>query len=127
MIRVMQLIGRYRGQIVEMPFAVAQACIANGTACRPEDADKMKLRGAAAEVAKAEAVDTPAQDPVEIEQIGEVTTGADVAASHETVIPANWRDLHWKQRVKLANDLGYEVENATDADAALELHGDNAG
>ena len=39
---VRQLIGPYAGQIQEMPFTVAQNCIATGTACLPDDSPRVK-------------------------------------------------------------------------------------
>lgn len=39
-------------------------------------------------------------------------------------LPENWRDLHWKQRVKLAKDLtgNLEIVTAEEADAAIEAY-----
>ena len=34
---VKQLIGRFTGQIIDMPYAEATACIAAGTACLPDE------------------------------------------------------------------------------------------
>lgn len=56
-------------------------------------------------------------------QVAEDPDPAPVDNDDKTAIPASWQDLHWKQRVKLANELGYGVETVADADAALELHG----
>lgn len=39
---VRQLIGPYAGQLQEMPFTVAQSCIATGTACLPGDTPRVK-------------------------------------------------------------------------------------
>ncbi len=39
---VRQLIGPYAGQLQEMPFTVAQNCIATGTACLPDDSPRVK-------------------------------------------------------------------------------------
>ena len=34
----------------------------------------------------------------------------------------DWRDLHWKQRVKMAQDLGAEASDVGEADAFLQEH-----
>jgi len=43
---VRQLIGPYAGQVVEMPFHVAESCKQAGTACDPDDHDAVRrVRG----------------------------------------------------------------------------------
>ena len=42
--KVRQLVGRFAGQIVDMPYHVAQACLATGTAALP-DKEVTNIRG----------------------------------------------------------------------------------
>lgn len=42
---VRQLVGRNAGEIVDLPYAVATACLSNGTVC-PADAEPPRVRGA---------------------------------------------------------------------------------
>lgn len=42
--KVRQLVGRLAGHIVDMPYHVAQACLANGTAVHP-DQEVTNVRG----------------------------------------------------------------------------------
>lgn len=42
MVMMRQLIGPYAGELVDMPFAVAENCRAAGTACRPDDIPSVK-------------------------------------------------------------------------------------
>lgn len=55
-------------------------------------------------------------EPIEAEPAPEAVS--------EGPVPANWRDLHWKQRVKLAKDLtgNAEIASTEDADAAIEAY-----
>jgi len=41
---VKQLVGRYAGQIVDLPYAEATACLAAGTVCKPDETPR--IRGA---------------------------------------------------------------------------------
>ncbi len=43
--RVVQLIGPYAGQVVEMPHHVGTSCIASGTACLPGKVHLMSIKG----------------------------------------------------------------------------------
>ena len=43
--RVVQLIGPYAGQTLEMPFDVGMNCIASGTGCRPGDVHNHPVKG----------------------------------------------------------------------------------
>lgn len=38
------------------------------------------------------------------------------------IVPDNWRDLHWKQLVVLAKELGGEAANKAEAVAFIEAH-----
>lgn len=51
----------------------------------------------------------PAGDPAKATPAAELAPG----------FPLAWRDLQWKAKVKLANTLGGQVSNATEADAFL--------
>lgn len=46
--------------------------------------------------------------------------------AEEGGIPANWRELHWKQRVKLAQtldpDMAESINTAAEADQVIEWH-----
>lgn len=44
--KVRSMVGRHYGEIVDMPYHVAQACLANGTALHPDA--PVKVRGAKA-------------------------------------------------------------------------------
>lgn len=57
--RVRQLVGRYAGKIIEMPFHVAQACLAAGTAAHPDD-ELRNVRGITVEKEEPAAVEVAA-------------------------------------------------------------------
>lgn len=99
--KVYQLVGRDAGRIVELPYPVASACVAAGSAVWPEDVDKIKMRGAP----KPEAPAGELADPAPI-------------------VPADWESLHWTQKVKLAQEVSGEdnIRTKDEAEAILRGH-----
>ena len=68
--------------------------------------------------------------PVKARRLGRASNAGKEAAPAEPVEavkdaePASWRDLHWKQQVKLAQDMGADVTTTAEARAFLEAeHG----
>ena len=65
--------------------------------------------------------------PVKARRLGRASNAGQEAAPVEAVKdaePASWRDLHWKQQVKLAQDMGADVTTTAEARAFLEAeHG----
>lgn len=93
---VRQLVGRFAGQIIEMPYHVAQSCLANGTAALPDA--EVRIRGL-------ELTAPPVETPV-------------------VEIPDDWRKLHHFKRIALARAINpaevLEGISAKDADAIIE-------
>ena len=92
---VRQLMGPYAGQLVEMPYPVAQNCIACGTAADPDD------HAAAASVKGLKIMDpAPAVE-----------------------IPDGWESLNHIERRALATSItGQTYKKAGAADAAIRAH-----
>lgn len=152
---VIQLVGRDRGQRVMMPYAVATACVAAGTAVWPEDAHKTRVRGLKIEESNDAPRDqkpvAPAVPESDAEEHGEPDTdqgdvseaSADEGAREDLAgvpgylpplpegyvgvgkyrIPPDWRQLQWKQRVKIAEEIsGGAVESPMKANEIIEAY-----
>lgn len=67
--------------------------------------------------------------PVKPRRLGRASSAGKTAepaepAKAETTNGASWRDLHWKQQVKIAQDMGADVTTTAEARAFLEAeHG----
>lgn len=140
MIEVIALVGRDAGRTVSLPYAVATAMIANGTACRPEDYEKVRIRGvtitaenaapASSAPSVSEAVNDAPEAATEPAEKEEAVSTDDVAAETETappdaaiVVPEGWRDLHWKQKTSLATAIyGEKVETVDDAETIISAY-----
>jgi hypothetical protein len=114
--QVRTMVGRLAGEIVEMPYHVATAMLANGTAIDVDAPYKPRRGVVTAHMADAEktavtmipekSIDGAAQDAA--------------SAGQGAPLPADWQSLHHKTRVRLARERGYQgPDSATDADAFL--------
>jgi hypothetical protein len=98
---VRQLVGRFAGQIIEMPFHVAQSCLANGTAALPDA--EVRVRGF-------EVAAPPSEEPEDAPLV--------------VVVPENWRKLHHFTRMKIARQIEPSIDEggitAAEADSVIE-------
>jgi hypothetical protein len=137
--KVRTLVGRLAGEIVDMEYVDAQNCIANGTACLPEDAPKVKgLRASsAAEVPELPFGVVPTIDAgvdVEVEVEVAETGTATVEIEAETVlegmaresadkvsVPSNWNILSATERRDIAEKIsGVRPKTGKAADAIIK-------
>jgi hypothetical protein len=92
---VRQLIGGLAGQIVDMPYHVAQSCIANGTAALPDA--EVRVRG--------------------LDVAGPPSPRVDV--------PEDWKSLHHLARMSLARKVNPALPariSTKQADEAIEAY-----
>jgi hypothetical protein len=114
--QVRTMVGRLAGEIVEMPYHVATAMLANGTAISVDAPYKSRRATQAAQITDAEKLTTVAS----VEPGNEAPKPNAPPVATNAPLPADWRAMHHKTRVRLARERGYQgPDNATDADAFL--------
>jgi len=139
--KVRSLIGGNAGKIIEMEFATAQVCVANGTAEWIDTPPRDRVRGMSVrQTGETEAMEAPpaaeAKAPAATPKAAPKAVTEPVAkpaaakeAEPETsgpAIPANWRAAHHMTRRGWAMQIDQDLESAgltvAEADAIIEQY-----
>ena len=131
--KVRSLIGGNAGKIIEMEFATAQACVANGTAEWLDAPPRDRVRGMPVREDVVEAPPAAAKKEAPVAPKKETKPASAPAAAKAEVpddpgpkIPPNWRSAHHMTRRGWAMQIDPDLESAgltaSEADDIIEQY-----
>lgn len=113
-----QLVGPYAGQIIDMPFAVYQACKAAGTVVDVGEEHSVKGLGREPQAAPVEQKADPVAE--DAPQITPEVKADDDDAGDPIEIPEDWMDQHHNWKIARAEDItGRDVKSKADAEKII--------